>query len=754
MLVASCFTETVRRRAGEGGAMFTTSDSLRWALRHLLLMTAALLLLVGALVSTPEVSAAGPAEGLTEQQAREARLQAGLFEAPDSEGLLRPMGNVDPRAVPAPRAAVYDVTTVVDNFASPAGYLALTLFTPTAVVPGDEGFENFGVPTFDFAGVSYDTIGIVSNGYVVVGGATADDVEFINTNFPDQTLPNNVLAPFWTDLNPAAGGDVWLELLTDGFDSWVVVEWEAVPNSTDGLPNTAQVWIGYNTDFDPTEDISFTYATVSGGDGGFLTVGAENQFGNRGDTTYFNGGGTPPAPSFGGGSAACDVAWPAAPCYEVDVSTVLATNDPPTAVADGPYVVPEGQMMPLAVTGNDTDPDLDELFAVPGATTPANGTVAFSRGTAVYTHDGSETLGDSFSYKATDGQLESGEVTVTIEISPVNDVPVAVADGPFVVDEGGTLVGGTVLSNDTDVDSPTLTAVKVTDPAHGALTLNADGTFTYVHDFSDTTSDSFTYAASDGADESTPVTVSIVITPRDNRPHTVGVVDPATGIWNLRNTAGVVTSFFYGNPGDVPFMGDWDGDGVDTPGLFRQSDAFVYLRNSNSQGNADIKFFFGNPGDVPVIGDWDGDGDDTVGIYRPSTQEYFVINKLGANNGGLGAADYSFVFGNPGDKPVTGDWDGDGVTEIGLHRESSGFFYWRNTLDTGLATGSIFFGDPGDRFVAGDWGVLDIIDTPAVFRPGNSTFYFRNTLTEGVADSQFPFGETTHMPVAGNFGLG
>ena len=47
--------------------------------------------------------------------------------------------------------------------------------------------------------------------------------------------------------------------------------------------------------------------------------------------------------------------------------------------------------------------------------------------------------------------------------------------------------------------------------------------------------------------------------------------------------------FFYGNPGDVPFMGDWDCDGVDTPGLFRLSDAFAYLRNSNSQGIADIR---------------------------------------------------------------------------------------------------------------------------------------------------------------------
>ena len=234
----------------------------------------------------------------------------------------------------------------------------------------------------------------------------------------------------------------------------------------------------------------------------------------------------------------------------------------------------------------------------------------------------------------------------------------------------------------------------------------------------------------------------------------VGLVDPTQGMWHLRNSVGVVTSFFYGNPIDIPFMGDWDCDGVDTPGLFRQSDAFAYLRNSNTQGIADIRFFFGNPSDIPLAGDFNNDGCDTLSLYRPSTQEFFIINELGENEGGLGAADFSFVFGNPGDKPVVGDWDGDGIDEVGLHRESTGLFYWRNTLDTGNADGTIFFGDPGDRFVAGDWGIVDGKDTPAVFRPSDTTFYFRHTLTQGNADSQFVFGQPGWLPVAGDFGLG
>jgi lactocepin len=85
-----------------------------------------------------------------------------------------------------------------------------------------------------------------------------------------------------------------------------------------------------------------------------------------------------------------------------------------------------------------------------------------------------------------------------------------------------------------------------------------------------------------------------------------------------------------------------------------------------------------------------------------------------------------------------------------LHRETTGLFYYRNTLSTGVADGQFFFGNPGDRFVAGDWGVVDGADTPAMFRPANSTFYFRYTLTQGNADSHFiwPITEPNWIPVS------
>ena len=234
----------------------------------------------------------------------------------------------------------------------------------------------------------------------------------------------------------------------------------------------------------------------------------------------------------------------------------------------------------------------------------------------------------------------------------------------------------------------------------------------------------------------------------------LGLVDSVTGVWHLRSW-GEETQFYYGNPGDEPFVGDWDCDGVESPGLFRTSDAFVYLRNSNTQGVADIRFFFGNPGDVPLAGDFDGDGCDSVSIYRSSEQRFYIINELGRNEGGLGTAEASFVFGDPGDQPVVGDWDGDGSDEIGLYRESTGFFYHRNSLSTGVADGQFYFGDPGDRFVSGDWGIEDGVETPGLFRPGNTTFYLRYTLSQGIADGRAPWpgSNPQWVPIAGDFGL-
>ena len=206
------------------------------------------------------------------------------------------------------------------------------------------------------------------------------------------------------------------------------------------------------------------------------------------------------------------------------------------------------------------------------------------------------------------------------------------------------------------------------------------------------------------------------------------------------------TSFFYGNPGDVPFLGDWDGDGVATPGLYRPSDGFAYLRHSNTEGVADLTFFFGNPGDVPVVGDWDGDGKDTLSLYRPSEARFYIINRLGEQGGGLGVADYSFIFGNPGDQPFAGDLDGNGIDEVALHRVSTGRVYYRLTLTEGVADADFIYGNPGDAVFAGDWDGNGT-DTVGLYRPGDGNWYLRLANTEGIADHVIAFGLALPTPV-------
>jgi hypothetical protein len=344
--------------------------------------------------------------------------------------------------------------------------------------------------------------------------------------------------------------------------------------------------------------------------------------------------------------------------------------------------------------------------------------------------------------------VAAGEVKFIDFDVVLRQAPIAVADKAS-VKNGGT-VKIDVLSNDSNPEGEALEIIKASDPAHGTATWNpSDGKFTYTHDGSATTADSFTYKLADSKMESAPAVVSISIAP--SAAPTVGLQDPATGRWHLQGSDGNVVSFYFGNPGDYPFMGDWNGDGIDTPGLYRQSDGYVYLRNSNTQGIADIKFFFGNPGDVPLAGDFNGNGFDTVSIYRPSNQTFYIINKLGSGDQGLGAADFSYVFGNPGDKPFVGDFDGDGIETAGLHRESTGLVYFRNSHTQGIADAQFIYGDPGDRLVAGDWNANGT-DSPALFRPSNTTFYFRYTNTQGIADAQATWGEAGWLPVAGSFG--
>jgi len=225
---------------------------------------------------------------------------------------------------------------------------------------------------------------------------------------------------------------------------------------------------------------------------------------------------------------------------------------------------------------------------------------------------------------------------------------------------------------------------------------------------------------------------------------TVGVFRPSNGALYLKNlniTGYADVAINYGVGGDYPVVGDWDGNGTATIGIYRNG--VFYLRNANTIGYADITFAFGSPGDQPIAGDWDNDGIDTVGVYRSSTITFYL-----RNSNSSGAPQMSFALGTPGDVGITGDWNGDGFDTTGVFRPSNGALYLKNTNETGFADIQINYGIGGDQPVTGDWN-NDGVDTIGIYR--NGTFYLRNSNTIGYADLVFALGVPGDMPIAGNW---
>ena len=237
-------------------------------------------------------------------------------------------------------------------------------------------------------------------------------------------------------------------------------------------------------------------------------------------------------------------------------------------------------------------------------------------------------------------------------------------------------------------------------------------------------------------------TISAISAPQTPSP--VGVFRPSNGALYLKhpNSIGFADiAVNYGLAGDYPVVGDWDGNGTDTIGVYRNG--LFLLRNSNTIGFADLSFAFGNPGDQPIAGDWDGDGIDTIGVFRPSTGQFLL-----RNNNSSGPPDASFYLGNPGDVGIAGDWNGDGKDTTGVFRPINGIIFLKNTNVSGFADVALNYGIPGDRPVVGDWDG-DGDDTIGVYR--NGRFYLRNSNTVGFAEIMTDLGIPGDMPIAGDW---
>jgi hypothetical protein len=159
------------------------------------------------------------------------------------------------------------------------GYIPLEAFNVPPIAIGDEEIINFTVPAFTYNGQTSNAIGVDSNGYVIVGGGTSEDNNCCNIpTGPDPAPPNDMLAPFWSDLDGTGAPGIRAAVLADGPDRWLVVQFDVNVFGTTSL-RTFQVWIGLNG----VQDITYAYdpANLPGDPAGqdFL-VGAENVVGD------------------------------------------------------------------------------------------------------------------------------------------------------------------------------------------------------------------------------------------------------------------------------------------------------------------------------------------------------------------------------------------------------------------------------------------------------------------------------------------
>src|SRR5204862_346641 len=189
---------------------------------------------------------------------------------------------------------------------------------------------------------------------------------------------------------------------------------------------------------------------------------------------------------------------------------------------DDSYTTAEDTTLTIAPPGvlaNDSDVDGDALSAVL-VSPPSHGNLTLNtNGSFSYVPAANYNGPDSFTYKANDGVADSGTATVSITITAVNDAPVAVNDSYTTAEDTALdLIGPGERANDSDVDGDTLSAVLVSQPTHGTLTLNSNGSFGYVPAANYNGSDSFTYKANDGQADSGIATVSITISAANDAP--------------------------------------------------------------------------------------------------------------------------------------------------------------------------------------------------------------------------------------------
>jgi hypothetical protein len=216
---------------------------------------------------------------------------------------------------------------------------------------------------------------------------------------------------------------------------------------------------------------------------------------------------------------------------------------------------------------------------------------------------------------------------------------------------------------------------------------------------------------------------------------------------HLAGYGGLLTTFTYGQAGDIPVAGDWTGTGVKRAGVFRNG---TWILDTNGDGvlNAgDQVVAFGQAGDIPIVGDWTGSGKVKLGLFRSGA---FILDLSGHLSGvATGVQDAAFSFGQATDIPVVGDWSGSGISRVGVFRSGSWLIdYNGDHLFNGLDK-TYTYGQAGDIPVTGSWDSSGITRL-GVYRAGNWILNYIGTNilgVVGVTELYIPFGAPGQTPI-------
>lgn len=217
----------------------------------------------------------------------------------------------------------------------------------------------------------------------------------------------------------------------------------------------------------------------------------------------------------------------------------------------------------------------------------------------------------------------------------------------------------------------------------------------------------------------------------------IGVFRPSTGQWSyIASSNGVQNTVSWGQNGDIPRPSNINFDSKVEFVFYRPSNGTWYRSNGTGQTS---QVTFGVADDKPLIGDFDGDGIGDPAIYRPSTGGwwYTLSSQLGAAR--------AIQFGISTDIPVPADYDGDGKTDFAVYRPSDGVWH---ILSNGTFNYTAYqFGISTDKPVAADFDGDGKADK-AVFRPSNGSWYILRS-TAGFAGVQW--GISTDIPTQNAF---